>query len=238
MDYLEFCSSVRFNLSWNSLKYKYEYTIDSSEFSLYQLLADQTPILALNLHLNHLLCEALSRVHGFIFANNNNASINAIKEYFKINNIDIDIDSLKIIILKEKISHIKNLADEKFYELVEEMFSNNLKTKEVKLVVYCHRIIKALQPLKNTDLKLYYKLVDEATLELKEKCLEVNDIVDIDLSKYIPSNMEPFKYEFLKEEKEAYFKNISETIKYYTEKYPDQSFENIIKYTISSLLNE
>ena len=63
----DFCSSVRFSLSWNSLKYKYENNIKSVEFYLYQTLVDEVSSLALALNLDYKLCEALAYIHGFSF---------------------------------------------------------------------------------------------------------------------------------------------------------------------------
>lgn len=238
MDYSSFCSKVRFRLPWTSLKYKYEYKISSAEFYLYQFLCDQTYLVGLNLGLNFKLCEALSFVHGFIFCDNGYAGWNAIKEYFNINNICVDLEKIKLDILKEKIKSIDNIADEEFYGYVEEMFLESPKTKEVKLVVECYRIIKSLQPIKNYDSNLYYQLAEKAILELREKSCVNCDIVTIDLNKYIPQTMPNFELELAEDIKKEYYKNINGIINEYKSKYPNEDLEKIIYKTVYYLINE
>lgn len=234
MDYFSFCSDSRFSISWNSLKYKYEYNIKSNEFHLYQLLTDEVYLLALNMGLNYKLCEALGRVHGFAFCDYGYAGWNAIKEYFANNNINIDLEKMKVDIIKEKIKNIKNIADEEFYGYVDEMFSNNTKTKEVKLVLECYRIIKSLQPIKNYNLNLYYELIKNAIDEIKTK----GEIFEIDLNKYIPLDMPKFVCELSEKEKYEYHKNIDNIINEHKEKHPNYSLEKIMYDTVFSLINE
>ena len=238
MDYLEFCTSCRFSLSWNSLKYKYENGIKSDEFSLYQLLADEVYLLALNLGYNYKECEALARVHGFVFCNYGFAGWNAIKEYFTLSGILVDLNKIKIEIAKAKAKGVKNLADDNFYALVEEMFSAKPKTKEVKLVLQCYRIIKGLQPLKNSNIKLYYDLVQEGLNDLKEETQKNNEVAVVDLQKYITQNMPKFNRELEASVKADYFKNIESTIKEYKQKYPNETFERIIYKTVYSLIDD
>ena len=95
-----FCTKIRFNMYWKSLTYKNEYKIESNEFALFQALADEVGIIALNIGLDHNLCEALARCSGFAFIDNGIAAWNAIKEYLELNNIDLDInENEKIVII-------------------------------------------------------------------------------------------------------------------------------------------
>ncbi len=231
MDYSDFCTSVRFSISWTSLKYKYEYKINSNESSLYQLLADETYLLALNLKLDFKLCEALSYVYGFLFIDNGYASYNALKDYLKENNINVDLEKIKKEIIIDKISSIKGNPDEKFYGHVDELLFSFSKTKEVKLVKECYRIIKTLQPLKNKDATKYFDLVALAIKELKDKIVESREIVSIDLEKYIPSDMEKFVYELSSSDRKEFYEIISKEIK---EDKCDK-IENVIKNLISHL---
>lgn len=238
MDYFEFCGSVRFKLPWTSLKYKYEYKSNSSEFYLYQLLTDQVYLAALNLGLNYKLCEALSMIHGFIFCDYGNAGWNAIREYFELKKVKIDLEHIKLKILKEKIKYIDKTADEEFFNYVEEMFFNKPKSKEVKLVLECYRIIKTLQPIKNYDTQLFYKLVEEAISKLKENSILHNDIVNIDLEIFIPKSMSKFEIELADDIKREYHNNIETIIKDLQVRYPNESLETIVYKTIYQLINE
>lgn len=231
MDYSDFCTSVRFSLFWNSLKYKHEYKINSSEFSLYQLLADETYLLALNLKLNFKLCEALSYIHSFLFIDNGYASYNALNDYLKENNINVDLEKIKKEIIIEKIRPIKGNPDEKFFGYVDELLFSTSKTKEVKLVKECYRIIKTLQPLKNKDATKYFDLVASAIEELKEKAIENDEIVSIDLEKYIPSDMEKFVYELSSSDRKDFYEIISNDIK----EDKNEKIEKVIKKLISHL---
>ena len=238
MDYSSFCSKVRFRLPWTSLKYKYEYKIDSAEFYLYQFLCDQTYLVGLNLGLNFKLCEALSFVHGFNFCDNGYAGWNAIKEYFNINNICIDLEKIKLDILKEKIKSIDNIADEEFYGYVEEMFLERPKTREVKLVVEIYRVIKSLQPIKNYDTNLYYELSESAISEIKESSKLTGDIISIDLDKYIPQTMPKFDLELAEDIKKEYYSNVDNIFNEYKTKYPNDGLKEIVYKTINYLINE
>lgn len=236
--YYDFNSSIRFSLEWKSLQYKNEYKINSSEFSLYQLLSDEVALIALNLGqgLNHNLCEALARVHGFIFCPYGYAGWNAIKEYLSINNIDVDLDKIKAIILKEKIKSVRVAPPEEFFEYVEELFTDNATKKEVKLVQECYRIIKTLQPHRNISTSEYFDLTSSALKELKEKSLKLGDIATVDLAKYIPFDMGGFTCELEKADKEEFLKEFTDNIEHYNKKYPEKSVEQRIKLAISYTL--
>jgi hypothetical protein len=118
------------------------------------------------------------------------------------------------------------------------MFLESPKTKEVKLVVECYRIIKSLQPIKNYDSKLYYELSESAISELKETSKLNNDIVTIDLNKYIPQMMPNFELELAEDIKKEYYQNINEIINEYKSKYPNEDLEKIIYKTVYYLINE
>ncbi len=228
MNYSDFCMSSRFTIPWNSLKYKYEYGINSDEFSLYQLLVDQVYLLALNLNLNFKLCEALAMTHGFGFCDGGSASWNAVREYFT----GYDVDGIRLDIIKNRVKNVKNLADEKFLGYVTELFIGDSLTKEVRLVKESYKIVKSLQPIKNYNLELYYDLVDKAFKELKDKA--ICDIYYIDINKYIPLDMPEFKSELRKEEKNNYF----DTIKDILEDNKKNHKDDFIYYTIYHLLDE
>lgn len=223
MDYWEFCTSSRFSIPWNSLKYKYENGINSSEFSLYQLLTDQVYLIGLNLNLNYKLCEALARVHGFGFCDGGYAAWNAIKEYFN----DYDVEKIKLDIIKSRVKNIKNLADDKFLGYVDELFSNECLTKEVTLVKESYKIIKTLQPIKNYNIDLYYDLVEKAHKELKESLI-------IDIDKYIPFDMPKLVTELSNEEKKNYFKKINDILEENKKNHKD----DFVYFTIYHLIDE
>jgi hypothetical protein len=225
----DFCSSVRFSLSWNSLKYKYENKMNREEFYLYQTLVDEVSCLALDLKLDYKLCEALAYVHSFAFCDYGNAGWEVIRKYLEDNNINIDIRQIKLEIVKRKIKSVNSHPRDDFYNYVDEMFSNNIITKEVKLVNECHKIIKSLQPLKNYDLKRYFQLEGETIKELKERSFENNDICTIDLSKYIPNDMPMLDIHLDDETYTTLYKAIEDNVKYFDEKYPQKSkYENLI----------
>jgi hypothetical protein len=233
MDYLDFCSKVRFNSAWSSLKYKYENNIKADEYTLYQQLVDESSLIALNADMNHNLCEALSYIYGFAFCDYGYAAWNVIKEYFDNNKINIDLEQVKLNVIKRKVKSVGNLADEEFYGYIDEMFSDNPKTKEVKLVLECYRIIKSLQPMKNYALMKYYDLVDKALDELKESVCKTKDVISVDLDKYIPSDMPGFDLELDESVRLEILDTIKEKLETFSNKYPEYSFDEIIIITIS-----
>ena len=211
----EFCTSVRFSLPWNSLKYKYENKIKSVEFHLYQTLVGEVSSLALALNLDYKLCESLAYVHGFSFCDYGKAGWEVIRKYLENNNVDIDINQIKLEITKRKIKSVNKQPADDFYNYVVEMFSDNLVTKEVKLVKECYSIIKSLQPLKNDNLKLFFQLEGDAIKELKEKSFESNDIYTIDLSKYIPNDMPTIDIQLDDETYNELYKTREDNVKYF-----------------------
>ena len=184
----DFCSSVRFSLPWNSLKYKYENKIQTSEFYFYQTLVDEVSSLALNLNLDYKLCEALAYAHSFTFCDYGKAGWKIIEKYLKDNEIDVSINQIKIDIIKRNIKSVRKQPSDDFNIYVEEMFSGELKTKEVMLVNECYRILKTLQPLKNVDLNRFFEIEEKAIKELKENIINNNEY-NVNLDKYISSNM-------------------------------------------------
>jgi len=228
MDYSDFCMSSRFSIPWNSLKYKYEYGINSDEFSLYQLLVDQVYLLALNLNLNFKLCEALAMAHGFGFCDGGSASWNAVREYFT----GYDVDGIRLDIIKKRVKNVKNLADEKFLGYVTELFVGDSLTKEVRLVRQSYEIVKSLQPIKNYDINVYYDLVDKAFKELKDNAN--SNVYCIDINKYIPIDMPKLESKLNEEEKNNYFNNIKDILEDNKKNHKD----DFIYYTIYHLIDE
>lgn len=234
----DFCSSVRFSFSWNSLKYKYENNIKSVEFYLYQTLVDEVSSLALALNLDYKLCEALAYVHGFSFCDYGKAGWEVIRKYFENNNIKIDINQIKLEITKIGIKSVHKEPADDFYNYVDELFSDNSVTKEVKLVKECYRIIKSLQPLKNEDIKRFFQLEGEAIKELKENSIENNDIYTIDLSKYISNDIPAIDIHLDDETYNQLYKTIEDNVIYFNTKYPLKSnYENLLS-AISYYVNE
>ena len=218
---------------WKSLTYKNEYKIESNEFALFQALADEVGIIALNIGLDHNLCEALARCSGFAFIDNGIAAWNAIKEYLELNNIDLDINYIKKNIIYDGLKKVFDGQDNELYRYVDELFNKNTILKEVILVKEGHRILKSLQPIKNYNIKLYFDLTAEAFKELKEQ-FQNNKFNLIDLKKYIPNDMPILETKLSNEEKEELFNEISEKRKDFEKKYPQySSVENalhVIKY--------
>jgi hypothetical protein len=223
-------------MSWTYLKLKNEYMIKSDEFQLYQLLVDETGLLGLNLKLNYHLCEALSYVHGFCFVDYGTTGWKTIKEYFDKNYIKVDLNKIKSEIVKRKVKYIKNQPEDKFYDYIDEMFSDNINTKEVKLVTECYKIIKTLQPIKNYDLKLYFELVSKAINELKVKSIELDDIYNIDINKYIPKDMPSFIDELSEEDKKYFLDDLDKYIKECINENKDKTLEENIILGISRFI--
>ena len=236
MLYYDFNSSIRFNLSWNALKYKNEYKINSNEFSLYQLLSDEVALVALKLeqNLDHNLCEALARVHGFIFCPYGYAGWNAIKEHLIDNNIEFDLEKAKIEILVSKIKSVRVQADEEFVNYAKELFIDSASRKEIKLVKECYRVIKALQPHRNKSTSEYFDLVESALEELIQKSKEINDIATVDLAKYIPSGMQEFTRELEDKDKEEFLSELERNIDEIDKRYPEQSLSRRLTKAISN----
>ena len=86
----DFCSSVRFSLFWNSLKYKYENNIEFAEFYLYQTLVDEVSSLALALKLDYKLCPYKVCVLPLVKAQSLQSK--KIMEYLNENDIETNFD--------------------------------------------------------------------------------------------------------------------------------------------------
>ena len=234
----DFCSSVRFNFSWNSLKYKKENNIESYEFYFYQTLVDQVSLLALALKLDYKLCEALAYVHGFSFCDYGIAGWEIIRKYLQNNNIDIPVNKIKADITKRIIKSVNSQPSDSLFDYVDEMFSNNPITKEVKLVIECHRILKTLQPLKNTSINSFFELSDKAITELKTLCIEKNDVVSIDISKYITNDMPKLNCDLDEQTSKSLYKSIEDSVIEFNEKYTEYSkYDNLLA-AISCFINE
>lgn len=238
MSYYDFCESIRFSLSWQSLKYKYENNIESEEFLFYQLLDDEASCFALNVNLNHNLVSCLSRVHGFCFGNYGVACWRVIKRFLEDINYQKDIETIKALIVKRRIKSVRAEAPSDLNAYVDELFSNNPKTIEVKLVRELHRVLKSLQPIKNIDLKLFYELEEKIISEIKENYLLNKDIIEVDLSKFIPSDM-PKINDILDEVTEnSIYDNLVSNLKLYSEKYQEYSYDEHILIAISVVLED
>lgn len=234
----DFCTSVRFSLSWNSLKYKKENNIDSYEFYFYQTLVDTVSLLALSLHLDHNLCESLAYVHGFSFCDYGVAGWEVIRKYLEDNNINVPVNKLKADITKRIIKSVNSQPSDDFFDRVDEMFSTNPITKEVKLVIECHRILKTLQPLKNINLTEFFKISDDVFAELKALCIEKNDIVSIDISKYISNDIPKLNYDLDEETSKRLYKVIKDSVIMFNKKYVEYSeYDNLLA-AISYFINE
>lgn len=234
MSNYDFYQSIRFSSRFNSLKYKYETGINSSEYSLYQLLDDEVSILALNLKLDHILCGALARVHGFVFVDDGIDFWDNVENYLLENGHSYKICKIKSDIVRINTRSISNKPNDNFYELVEEMYSLKSKVKEVKLVNECYKIIKSLQPLKNTNIDMFYDIEEKAIKELKEKSLEINDVANIDMLKCVPSEIARINIE--RKDKALFNEALSREIEHYKNKYPDNSLYNNLVLAIDMLI--
>jgi tetratricopeptide (TPR) repeat protein len=97
MGYYEFCESIRFSFSWQSLKYKNENNIESNEFLLYQLLDDEASCFALKTNLNYHLVSCLVRVHSFCFGDYGIACWKVIEKFLNDINYKTDINTIKLL---------------------------------------------------------------------------------------------------------------------------------------------
>ncbi len=229
MDYYEFYESIRFSLPWTSLKYKYENNISSNEFLFYQLLDDEVSCLALSFGLNHKLSSTLARVHSFTFCDYGIAGWHIIEEVLKENKIDVSINQIKIDITKKRINCVHKKPDNEFYDFIDELYNENSKIEEVKLVRECHRILKTLQPIKNCDLNYFYKLEKQALDELKENYMKSKEIAKIDLSKYLLDNIPLLNTNLDSKIRLELKNNLQNDIQDYKAKYPNNSsYENIL----------
>lgn len=236
MGYYEFCESIRFSLPWQSLKYKYENNIESNEFLFYQLLDDEASSFALKAKLNYHLVSCLARVHGFCFGDYGIACWKVIEKF--LNDIDFktDINVIKSTIVKRAIKSVKEKAPEEFLSYIDELFSENPKTTEVKLVKAFHKFLKTLQPLKNKDIKLFYKLEDQALEEIKQHFLANNEIIEIDVEKYIPNDMERLTDTLDEDTFKQLYDELASSLKKYNEKYPEAGYEDNVISAISYVL--
>ena len=237
MSNYDFYTSARFNMSWNALKYKYENKIDSNEYSLYQLLMDITSSFCLSVGLDYKLCECLSIVHGFSFCDHGCAAYKVIEDFLEQNNLEYDINTIKCDITKRRISSVSSQPDDNFVNYVEEMFSNNVVTKEVKLVKECHRILKRLQFIKNSDIKKYYDLQECIIKDLKEYYLNKKDIIEMDLSKYIQGDIPILDDSLDENTRNDLMSNLTNLFNEYKDKYKDKSTYDILLIAISCFID-
>ena len=236
MGYYEFCESIRFSLPWQSLKYKNENNIESNEFLFYQLLDDEASSFALKAKLNYHLVSCLTRVHGFCFGDYGIACWKAIKKFLNDIGFKTDINVIKSTIVKSAIRSVKEKAPEEFLSYIDELFSENPKTTEVKLVKEFHKVLKTLQPLKNKDIKLFYKLEDQALEEIKQHFLASNEIIEIDVEKYIPNDMERLTDTLDEDTFKQLYDELVSRLKEYNEKYPEVGYEDNVISAISYVL--
>ena len=115
------------------------------------------------------------------------------------------------------------------------MFSISPKTKEVKLVVECYKIIKALQPLKNDNINNFYELFETAVNELKNNSILKNDIVKIDIEKYLCDEIKTFNNEITELDKEQFLKEIDDTFTEY--KKENYDLDVVVYKTIEHFIN-
>jgi len=236
MGYYEFCESIRFSLPWQSLKYKNENNIESNEFLFYQLLDDEASSFALKAKLNYHLVICLARVHGFCFGDYGIACWKVIEKF--LNDIDFktEINVIKSTIVKRTIKSVKEKAPEEFLSYIDELFSENPKTTEVKLVKEFHKVLKTLQPLKNTDVKLFYELEEKALEEIKQHFLANNEIIEIDVEKYIPNDMERLTDTLDEDTFKQLYDELASRLKKYNEKYSEAGYEDNVISAISYVL--
>lgn len=224
---------VRFSAPWTSLKYKNEYKINSNECYFYQTLSDEVGRVALHLDLEYKLAETLAKIHGFSFVPNGIAGWNAIKEVFTERNLDINIKELKAKLVKRMTSSIDEKIGMELAPYIDEMYSNNVTTPEVKLVLECFRILKTLQPIKNESVKYFFELEEKVLKDLEKQSLKSGKIERININPYLPENMEPLITQLnkkdLKEVKEEY----NEILDSFIKDYPNNTIEECVLWATS-----
>ncbi len=209
MGYLEFITSIRFNINWTMLKYKNEYGISSSEQSMYQHLVDEVSSLAMKLSLDYHLCEELAYVHGFAFLGGGRLGWQVVDEFLSDKAVTLDTEAIKRENLRNKVKRAKEQPEDSFYPLLDKMLDGDTSTPEVALVLHLHRILKALQPLKNGRIKEYYDLSANAIGELCEGYLKNGEFTTIDLTKYYPPDMPELPRKMSEEDREDLYSELN-----------------------------
>ena len=117
-------------------------------------------------------------------------------------------------------------TNESFEKYVDELFIDNPSLVEVKLVQQAFKVCKTLQPLKNTQLSLYYELVSKALSEIKENYKTSKEIISVDLSKYIPQEMDGLSTVVEESEKKEMLEGLDDAFASYYLK--DSTYENLV----------
>ena len=237
MGYLEFVGSVRFNMNWTMLKYKNEYGITSSEQSLYQHLVDEVSGLAMKLSLDYHLCEELAYAHAFSFMNGGRLGWQVVNEFLAEKKIFLDTEAIWRSNLKEKIKRAKWQPEEGFYPRLDEMLEGRQDTPEVALVIHLHRILKALQPLKNGRIEEYYALTERAIDTIREGYLKKGVIPDINPLDYCPTDMPTLPMRMSEEDRDMLYSDLDEQFSDYKSNHPSATREECAERAIRYMLD-
>ena len=239
MSTFDFHSSVRFSHPWFNLKYKKEYKCVSDAQAFYTFLESKTSVTANRLidFSAYVLCGSLAYAYSFVFCHYGEAGWNAVWEVLDEIGFEYERSRVKLEVGIRAIKSVSNQPDDSFFDYYEELVLDKPKSKEVKIVLQCYKIMKMLEPLKNTEPKLFFSKVDEAILDFRNKCLEANDIIEFDMSPYLPENMPKFKTELPKKVKEEFKSEIKREIEEWREKYPENTDEQTVLSALSYTIN-
>lgn len=216
---------VRFSPGWTTLQYKNEYKIKTREQLFYQTLSDEVYSIALSLDLDYKLAETLARVHGFSFVPNGMAGWNALEEIFKERNFDIDINKLKANLVKRLCNRINEETGKELAPYIDEMFSDNVTTPEVLLVIEAFKILKKLEPFTDLSLKYFYEVEGVILDEFKRNYLKTGKFEEVDIMPYVPDDMPVHTTTLSKKDLEEVKQEYNEILDDFISKYPDYSLE-------------
>lgn len=232
MNYLDYCYSLRFSAVYNSLKYKYEYKIEHEEYKFYVTFIDMVCSVAHKLGLDHLLAQSLAYTLGLVFPPNGRSGWDAIKEYIKTNNLDIDFKNLREEVLFRQLRCVKYRVSDEFlsiaYDLIDEVYSS----KEIKVVLVCYKILKDLQHIRDTNIHKYYELVELYTNKVIELSLNKDDICEVEVEEQFKRTIQTMS----KEDKEAFFKEIDDCFETAKSDFKSLKKENAFITAISYLI--
>ena len=205
MIYFDYKMKLRFSLSWKSLTYKYEYNISTSEDKFYIVFPSMVYEICSALGLDYQLGESLAMSKGLLFPPSGEAGFYAVEDYVKYRNIDIDIESLKVKVLKRQLALVKYPVSEEFTHLLTDMILDKSEVKEAKLTNICYKLLKKIQPLMDINLAKFYSLVDEIKNYLIQQFRTSHEIIDVDITHLIPKEIGKRVTQLSKKDKEDYF---------------------------------
>jgi len=233
LTYYDFCESARFNMSWTALKFSHTYGTSVSAKTFFTLLVDEASLLASKLSLNHKLCEALAYAYAFSFCNGGDAGWRAIDECLREQGFNVDLTELKISVIEARLRGVNKKPPEELYGYARELFGEGASLPEIAAVKECYRILKALEPVAATDLELYYSLEEKAIAEIQAGYGEKGAIIQVELAKYIPADMQKLPDELSPGDKKDFSEALREKLSELSEDVPREEISKPLTDEIS-----